>query len=223
MSHLSSRLVTPFAAIAQGLLAAYVWRFGNRGPVPMHFGLDGTVDRYGDRTEAVLLIAGMMVLSSVIGLIIDASARMPEADDARRRGLAMAKSLGLAMPCLVSALMAGLALSADPTQLMSGHIISTVLFALFAVIGAVMGKVPPNAFVGVRTAWSLSSRLAWDRSNRLAGRLFLWFGLIGMVASLALPQRLAMAFLFAGVLIIAGLSIFESWRVWRSDPDRRAV
>jgi hypothetical protein len=44
-----------------------------------------------------------------------------------------------------------------------------------------------------------------------------------MVASLALPQRLAMPLLFVGVLIIAGLSIFESWRVWRSDPDRRAV
>ena len=72
MSYLSSRLVTPVAAIGQGLLAAYVWRFGNPGPIPMHFGLDGTVDRYGDRTEAVMLIAGMMVLSLIVGLMIDA-------------------------------------------------------------------------------------------------------------------------------------------------------
>ena len=223
MSYLSSRLVTPVAAIGQGLLAAYVWRFGNPGPIPMHFGLDGTVDRYGDRTEAVMLIAGMMVLSLIVGLMIDASARMPEAGEARRRGLAIAKGLGVVVPCLVSALMAGLALSMKPTELVSGHIVSIVLFGLFAVVGAVMGKVPPNAFVGVRTAWSLSSRLAWDRSNRLAGRLFLGFGLIGMVASLALPQKLAMPILIGGVLIIAGLSIFESWRVWRSDPDRRAV
>ncbi len=218
-----SRLITPVAAISQGLLAAYVWRFGNRGPIPMHFGLDGTVDRYGDRTEAVMLIAGMMVLSLIVGLMIDASARMPEAGEARRRGLAIAKGLGVVVPCLVSALMAGLALSMKPTELVSGHSVSIVLFGLFAVVGAVMGKVPPNAFVGVRTAWSLSSRLAWDRSNRLAGRLFLGFGLIGMVASLALPQRLAMPILIGGVLIIAGLSIFESWRVWRSDPDRRVV
>lgn len=218
-----SRLVTPVAAIGQGLLAAYVWRFGNPGPIPMHFGLDGTVDRYGDRTEAVMLIAGMMVLSLIVGLMIDASARMPEAGEARRRGLAIAKGLGVVVPCLVSALMAGLALSADPVQLISGHALTSAFCGLFAVVGAVMGKVPPNAFVGVRTAWSLSSRLAWDRSNRLAGRLFLGFGLIGMAASLALPQRLAMPILIGGVLIIAGLSIFESWRVWRSDPDRRAV
>ena len=223
MTFSRSRLVTPVAASGQGLLAAYVWRFGNPGPIPMHFGLDGTVDRYGDRTEAVMLIAGMMVMSLIVGLMLDASARMTEADEARSRGLAIAKGLGVALPCLVSALMAGLALSADPTQLMSGHIVSIVLFGLFAIVGAVMGKVPPNAFVGVRTAWSLSSRLAWDRSNRLAGRLFLGFGLIGMVASLALPQKLAMPILIGGVLIIAGLSIFESWRVWRSDPDRRAV
>ncbi len=218
-----SRLVTPIATIGQGLLAAYVWRFGNPGPIPMHFGLDGTADRYGDRVEAALLIAGMMVLSLIVGLMMDASARMPEADEARRRGLAMAKGLGVVVPCLVSVLLAGLALSADPAHLISGHALSTAFCGLFAVVGAMTGKVPPNAFVGVRTPWSLSSRLAWDRSNRLAGRLFLWFGLIGMVASLALPQQFAMPILIAGVLIIAGLSIFESWRVWRSDPDRRAV
>lgn len=222
MTILSSRLFTPLVAIGQGLLSAYVWRWGKPGPIPMHFGLDGTVDRYGDRTEAALLIAGMMVLSVVVGLIIDASARMPEADEARRRGLAIAKALGVGVPLMVSAMMAGLALSVNPTQLMSGHAQTTVFCGLFAVVGAVMGKVPPNAFVGVRTPWSRSSRLAWDRSNRLAGRLFLWFGLIGMIGSLALPQRLAMPVLVAGVLVIAGLSIFESWRVWRSDPDRRA-
>ena len=120
-----SRLVTPIATIGQGLLAAYVWRFGNPGPIPMHFGLDGTVDRYGDRTEAVMLIAGMMVLSLIVGLMIDASARMPEADEARRRGLAMAKGLGFVVPCLVSVLMAGLALSADPAHLISGHALTT--------------------------------------------------------------------------------------------------
>lgn len=223
MSNRSSRLVMPMAAIGQGLLAASVWRWGNPGPIPMHFGLDGTVDRYGNRTEAALLIAGMMVLSLIVSLMIDASARMPEAGEARRRGLAIAQGLGVAVPCLVSALMASLALSTNPAQLMSGHALTMVFCGLFAVVGAVVGKVPPNAFVGVRTPWSLSSRLAWDRSNRLAGRLFLWFGLIGMVGSLALPQRLAMPLLIGGVLIIAGLSMFESWRVWRSDPDRRAV
>ena len=217
------RLVTPVGAIGQGLLAAYVWRFGNPGPIPMHFGLDGTVDRYGDRTQAALLIVGMMALSIIVGLMIDASARMPEADETRRRGLAVAKALGVGVLCLVSALMAVLALSLHPTQLMGGHGLTLLFCGLFAVVGAVMGKVPPNAFVGVRTAWSLNSRLAWDRSNRLAGRLFLCFGLIGMVGSLFLSQRLAMPILVVGVLIIAGLSIFESWRVWRSDPDRQAV
>ncbi len=93
-----SRLVTPVAAIGQGLLAAYVWRFGNPGPIPMHFGLDGTVDRYGDRTEAVMLIAGMMVLSLIVGLMLDASARMTEADEARADWLSLRV---LALPCPV--------------------------------------------------------------------------------------------------------------------------
>jgi len=223
MSSFITHRATPIAVLGQGLVAVYVLLWGRVGPIPMHFGLDGTVDRYGDRAEAAFLIVGMAVRSLVMGLTMDASARMPEANDARRRGLAIAKAIGLVVPCLISAVMAVLALSAHPQDVMSGHGATTAFCGLFAVVGAVMGKVPPNAFVGVRTPWSLNSRLAWDRSNRLAGRLFLGFGLFGMVGAPALPLKLAMPILVAGVLVISGLSVFESWRVWRSDPERRVV
>jgi uncharacterized membrane protein len=32
-----------------------------------------------------------------------------------------------------------------------------------------MGKIRPNWFVGVRTPWTLSSKLSWDKTHRLAG------------------------------------------------------
>ncbi|WP_421732013.1 SdpI family protein [Brevundimonas sp.] len=46
--------------------------------------------------------------------------------------------------------------------------------------GAFLGRVAPNRLVGVRTPWSYKSRLAWDRSNRLAGRLLFILGLAGL-------------------------------------------
>ena len=39
---------------------------------------------------------------------------------------------------------------------------------LFAALGALLGRVGPNPWVGVRTPWAYKSRTAWDRSNRLA-------------------------------------------------------
>jgi uncharacterized membrane protein len=92
---------------------------------------------------------------------------------------------------------------------------------ILLVLGAFLGRVAPNPVVGVRTPWSYKSRLAWDRSNRLAGRLFFLLGLIGLIAAPVAPQPLGALSLTGAALIVAALSVFESWRVWRSDPDRQ--
>lgn len=218
-----SRFSAPAAAAGQALLGLYVWKFGSTAPIPMHFNLAGDVDRWGDRVEAAGLIGAMAAVSLVTGLLIDATARRPEADEARRRGLGVAKSIAVSAPCMVSAMMAGLALSSNPSALGGSHLVLTAACALFVVIGAVMGKVAPNAFVGVRTPWSLNSKLAWEKSNRLAGRLFFWGGLVGAFLAPAAPPALGVRLLLGAVLTIAAVTVFESWRVWRADPERRTV
>ena len=92
---------------------------------------------------------------------------------------------------------------------------------LFLLIGAFLGRVGANPFVGVRTPWAFKSKLAWERSNRLAGRLLFLLGLAGLVTAPFAPQPLGIQALIAGVLIAAVWSVVESWRVWRTDPDRQ--
>lgn len=92
---------------------------------------------------------------------------------------------------------------------------------ILLVTGAVLGRVSPNPFIGVKTPWAYKSRLAWDRSNRLAGRLMFWLGALGLVASPFIAQPAGMIALIVGVLIAAVWSGYESWRVWRTDPERQ--
>jgi uncharacterized membrane protein len=75
--------------------------------------------------------------------------------------------------------------------------------------------------VGVRTPWTYKSRLAWDRSNRLAGRLLFLIGLAGLVSAPWAVQPLALIALIVAILVAAVWSVIESWRVWRTDPDRQ--
>lgn len=223
MTSTLSRFGAPAAAAGQAALGLYVWRFGSTAPIPMHFDLDGNVDRWGGRGEAALVIGGMAAVSLITGLLIDATARRPEADEARKRGLGVARSVAVSAPCLISAMIAGLALSPNPTALGSMHLVLMVACALMVVIGAVMGKVAPNAFVGLRTPWNLNSKLAWEKSNRLAGRLLFWSGLVGVFLAPTAPQALGMRVFVGAVLAIAVIAVFESWRVWRADPERRTV
>jgi uncharacterized membrane protein len=82
-----------------------------------------------------------------------------------------------------------------------------------------MGKIRPNWFVGVRTPWTLSSKLSWDKTHRLAG----WLSLV-MGAMFAVVAFYHNAWTFAAMLIVVVGSlawmVVYSYLVYRNDPDR---
>jgi uncharacterized membrane protein len=208
---------------AAGLgLAAWIWRFGPTGPIPMHFDLYGRVDRWGGRTEAALMLGGLTVVMAVCYLMITAMASRLPPDAGSGRGLRTGRVIILAVGALIGLLMTytTLGLGQSPGHAMPARALPLILSLIFLVVGAPLGKTSPNPFVGVRTYWSMKSRLAWDKSNRLAGRLFFWIGLAGLGGAVIAPPAEVSVALILALIAAAALSIFESWRVWRADPDR---
>jgi uncharacterized membrane protein len=86
-------------------------------------------------------------------------------------------------------------------------------------VGSVLGKVRPNWFVGVKTPWTLSSKLSWAKTHRLAGWVFIAMGL-GLMASGIF--RAKAAFVVTIAIGAAGMiwTMIYSYLVWRSDPGR---
>lgn len=208
--------------LGQLALAAYTARFGTTGPVPMHFDLAGNVDRWGNRAEAAAAILVIAGVTAACAAFMAFGLRKDNPDAARRRGLTLGMGITLVVTGAVALLPFVLATPLFSAE-QAGKLGGAFLCLILAVVGALLGKVPPNALIGVRTPWSLTSRLAWDRSNRLAGRLFFWGGLIGLPVTFLLPPQVAMASVTTAVLLIGVYVVFESYRVWRTDPDRRAV
>lgn len=199
-------------------VGAWVMTAGPGGLMPVHYGLTGEVDRWGTRLEVGGLIVGLGLLLAVLGVGLGVVAAR-SADPARQRTLRAAQ-----LVCLVTigavAIFAGWASLTGVTSI-AGGLPMAGLSLILVMIGAFLGRVGPNPFVGLRTPWTYKSRLAWDRSNRLAGRLLFLLGLFGVAASFLAPQPAGLVVLIAGVLAAVVWSVFESWRVWRADPDRQ--
>lgn len=186
--------------------------------MPYHFGADGRADAWAGRQAIGSGVAVLGLLTGVLAGGMGVAAARAE-DRARARALRFGQLLIL-LVFFTLTLFAGVSsvtglVSLGAAAPMAG------LSALFLIIGAVAGRVGPNPIVGVRTPWSLKSRLAWDRSNRLAGRLFFLIGLAGLAAAPVAPQPLGYQVLLGAVVGAAFLAVVESWRVWRSDPDRQ--
>ena len=125
--------------------------------------------------------------------------------------LAIVASLG-AIGAVVFLISSGLPLDAVAA-------IKAVLGVLFTVIGALMGKIRPNWFIGIRTPWTLTSKTSWLRTHRLGGFVFVAIGL-AFLASAALRSTVAITLIVAiAVAASVGLVIY-SYLVWRTDPNR---
>lgn len=188
---------------------------------PMHFSAAGEVNRWGSRSELALVFGFMSIMSAITAGMMGWYAGQSD-DPARQRSLKAGQIVSLISIGGVTAFMGWACLgSVFGAAIPSVSWIMALTGVILAVTGAGLGRVGPNPIIGVRTPWSFKSRLAWDRSNRLAGRLFFWLGLGMILSAPVIPQPTGIMLMTALILIAAGWSVFESWRVWRSDPERQ--
>lgn len=206
------------AAVLIMVGGAAVALFGPAGDLPIHYGHDGAADGWVSREALGAIILGLGGLLLVLCGGMGRAARASQ-EESRRRGLRANQLITLVTLSALTVFAASTSLarldSIAQALPMAG------LSALFIAIGALLGRAAPNPFVGVRTPWTYKSRIAWDRSNRLAGRLFCLIGLCGLAASPVAPQPAALVVLIAAVVAAAAWAVVESWRVWRADPDRQ--
>ena len=106
---------------------------------------------------------------------------------------------------------------------LSVALIPLVPAVIVAVLGNYLGAVRSNFFFGVRTPWTLSSELSWERTNRLAGRLLVPLGLIVALMALAGWALAGLATFIVLLVASMAVAVVYSYRVWRDDPQRSDI
>lgn len=191
---------------------------GPTTPMPIHYDIRGQADDWAGRETVGGLVLGLGLLMVVLGGGMGHFARKTS-DPARRRSLRMGQLVVLITLTLTIGFCSALSLS-GATEI--GTALPQAGFGLLMVaVGAFLGRVGPNPFVGVRTPWAFKSKLAWERSNRLAGRLMFLIGLLALFSAPLMPQPMGLIAFVIAVVLAAIASALESWRVWRNDPDRQ--
>jgi uncharacterized membrane protein len=88
---------------------------------------------------------------------------------------------------------------------------------LITVIGLYLRKLHPNYFVGVRTPWTLQSNEIWEQTHLMAGNLWMWTGLITILAGFFLPVVTGVFLLLFIGAILAALPFIYSFRLYHTD------
>jgi len=89
-----------------------------------------------------------------------------------------------------------------------------------AIMGILIPRAHPNWFVGIRTPWTLTSDLSWERTHKIGGTLFVILGVLMVASSLVAPET-AIWILVAAALGIVVFLFAYSYQVWKGDPLKR--
>lgn len=160
------------------LFGALVWEKLPES-MPIHWGADGKADGFSSPLVAVILLPLLLLALHWIGLWI--TAKDNGKNDQSKKAVGMVYWI---LP-LISLFACGMIYAAA-----FGHMVHMGAYAglligvVFIIIGNYMPKCRPNRTIGIKIKWTLANEENWERTHRLAGKVWVIAGVLCLPAAL---------------------------------------
>jgi len=206
-----------FAALIIWLLPVlYFLKIYNSIPqtVPVHFGLDGTADRYGSKQELIWMF---IILSAITIGIYFLITNLPRIDPKKTAGYSAAtfKKLSLTLVVFLSALQLFIINATVSGSFSMSKFMLPLIGLLFAFLGNLMHSVKPNYFFGIRTPWALEDENTWRATHQLAGKLWLAGGIAITIATLLFSYKTGFIIMICIVTAITLIPVIFSYQYYK--------
>ncbi|MDQ2714297.1 MAG: SdpI family protein [Chloroflexota bacterium] len=158
--------------------------------VPIHWGASGQANGYGSKWLGTFLYPLMSIgIYVLVRLLLAAGPRLG-GRQSTTPNLKVARIIlaGIVLFMLIiqlATMAQALGIGFDMTM-----VVMLAVSVLFIFLGNYMGKIRRNFWMGIRTPWTITNAVVWERTHRLGGWLFVAVGLIGMLCSFIPSLRL---------------------------------
>ena len=206
--HKKSIILSVMGTLLPMVVGLILW---NRLPDTMltHWGADGTADGTGSKALAVFGFPAILAVLNLLGFLFTAAD--PRQNDQNKKALGMVSWI---MPLLswgVCSTMYAVAMGKTVDVFVIMPLLMGVLFLL---IGNYMPKVKQNATLGIKISWTLRNEENWNKTHRLAGKLWVAGGLV-MLVTMLLPAKWMVAVTMTTVVIMVVVPILYSYGIYK--------
>lgn len=179
-------------------LAAWLIVWGKLpSSLPIHWGWNGEVDKTASAVSVFFLMNGLLVVVYMLMIIL------PKIDPRKENYPGFTVAYHAVIDAIVmlffsislGTLAVGLGMDFNMSIL-----IAMFLGILFVILGFAMPKFEQNYFIGVRTPWTISNKLVWEKTHKLAGDLYAMSGMITIFTMIFLSKYALIVML---ILILA--------------------
>ncbi len=141
--------------------------------IPMHWGIDGSIDRWGSKWNLAwlgLLPFGIWLLITFLPAIDPRKENYPRFGRSYRMIRVVIVLLMMAISWISA--VAGLKEDIDTALL-----VMLLMGVVFITIGNLLTRIRPNWFTGIRSPWTLADPVIWRKTHRLGGYLMVSAGI----------------------------------------------
>ena len=141
--------------------------------LPIHFNLSGQADNYGSKFFSLIILPFMLL--GVHLLCVFVTTKDPKSLNIGRKVSSLIYWLIPIISCIEM-----LAIYLPALKIISPNIIfmNLILGLIFIVVGNYLPKVKQNYTVGIKLPWTLNNEENWNKTHRLAGKLWVVGGII---------------------------------------------
>ncbi len=166
--------------------------------VPTHFNVHGVADGWMPRAVGAWLLPAT---AFTMWLLVRFGATLLPALWRARMQASPMSLVGALLALLFSLIQCVVLYAALHSGESVGGALGLALGAVWLCLGLVMPRIRRNPWVGVRTAWTLSSDENWARTHRFAGYTFVAAGVVAVLAvPIGLPRLAPFAIVASAVL-----------------------
>ena len=201
--------------------------------VPMHYDLEGNIDRWGSKYEQLILPVVTITMTLFMQLVIviyDRKSKKTDDDKQRAELCSNIKVLyivAVAMAVMFTVMqMAFLyqALEATPdTKVQTvdiNQIVTVILGIIMVVFGNYMPKTKRNGIVGFRTSVTMKSDENWKKANKFAGIVFVIVGAAMIVLSVMVQGNVAMVVTLALLMVAMMVCLMYTSKIEVNDENK---
>lgn len=217
MFKINWKLEIPHLLLIVGMFVAgmILWQYAP-DKIPVHWNLEGEVDRYGGKFEGLFVLPLISIGIYLLLLVV------PYIDPKKMNYESFGgvyEMIRFGTTLLMTIVYCTVIFSTFGYKVDVGLVVGGSVGVFFILIGNFIGKIRPNYFVGIRTPWTLDSRLSWDKTHQVSGWWFVLSG-VGILALgfVRLPWMLigVLTFAIGGAVVIT----WYSYHVWKHDENR---
>lgn len=98
--------------------------------------------------------------------------------------------------------------------------IMLIIGLLFMIMGNYFGKIKSNWYMGIRTPWTISSEVVWNKTHRLGGKLFMLAGFM-FILLIFLPVSFYAPVFVSAILLASIVPMVYSYILFRKEEKKK--